>query len=111
MTAKWTKDEKDFAAWVTSLGCYLTQYIGLGFAEAKFHHVGGRGRENYNYLGAPLSDKYHANYSVDGWHGQRKAWRLSGRDDMDALAWVIKNLWEENKKLREANQLVRNLRG
>jgi hypothetical protein len=45
-----------------------------------------------NFLTVPLCDRHHANSSVDGIHGQRRAWKLAAVGEMDALAWVIEQL-------------------
>lgn len=100
------QDELDYMAWVKSLGCYLSQAKGCGFEDADAHHVDGRGFENCDYLCIPLSKLYHTD-QVNGIHGQRRAWTLANENEKKALAWVIKQLWLENKRLKEATQIAK----
>ena len=90
-----TKAEKRHLDRVAGLGCYLCQHIGYGPTPAQVHHLRegvGMAQRNSNYLVVPLCDRHHANSSPDGIHGGRKAWRLAGVGEMDALAWTLERL-------------------
>lgn len=87
-----TKEEHEHLNRVAGLGCYLCRYIGEGNTKASVHHIregAGYGMKNSHYLTVPLCEKHHANYSKDGIHGQRLAWKLAGVGEMDALADTI----------------------
>jgi hypothetical protein len=93
-----TLAEKEYMGRVAALGCYLCNHLGHGHVPAQVHHVRegqGMAQRASNWLTVPLCERHHANYSVDGWHGQRKAWKLAGKDEMDALAWTIEQLNKE----------------
>lgn len=96
-----TESESEYIAFVKSLGCYMNYIKGYGFREAEAHHVSGRGFDLCDFLCVPLSGHFHRD-NIDGIHGQRRAWGLAKQDEMKALAWVIKNLWEENNRLKYA---------
>lgn len=49
------------------------------------------GQKNSHWLATPICPKHHTD-PVDGWHGQRKEWKLAGVDEMDALADTIMRL-------------------
>lgn len=87
--------EKNYLDRVSSLGCYLCQHLGYGPTPAQIHHLRegmGMAQRNSNYVVIPLCDRHHANTSVDGIHGQRRAWKLAQVDEIDAIAWVIGKL-------------------
>ncbi len=50
------------------------------------------GQRASNWLVVPLCEAHHANYSKDGWHGGRKAWKREQVTEMDALEWTIERL-------------------
>ena len=80
---------------VAELGCFLCNKLGYGYVGAQIHHLRegqGMGQRNSNYVVIPLCDRHHANSSVDGIHGQRRAWKLAQVDEIDALAWTIGRL-------------------
>ena len=90
-----TKAEQAHMGRVAELGCYLCQHLGYGPTPAQVHHVRegqGMAQRASNFLTVPLCDRHHANSSVDGIHGQRRAWKLAGVGEMDALAWTIEQL-------------------
>lgn len=90
-----TKAERVHMSRVAALGCYLCRHLGLGETPAQVHHVRegqGMAQRASNWLTVPLCDRHHANSSPDGIHGQRKAWKLAGVNEMDALADTLKNL-------------------
>jgi len=90
-----TLAEKEYMGRVAALGCYLCHRLGHGHVAAQVHHVRegqGMAQRASNWLTAPLCDRHHANHSADGWHGQRRAWKLASVDEMDALAWTIEQL-------------------
>jgi len=87
--------EKLYMARVAALGCFLCQKLGHGATPAQLHHPReglGMAQRASNWLVVPLCDAHHANSSPDGIHGQRRAWKLAGAGEMDALAWVIEKL-------------------
>lgn len=80
---------------VAALGCYLCRHLGLGDTPAQVHHIRegqGMAQRASNWLTVPLCEKHHANYSVDGIHGQRMAWKRAGVNEMDALADTLERL-------------------
>lgn len=90
-----TAAEKRHMGRVAALGCFLCREIGLGPSPAQVHHVrlgSGMSERPSHWLTVPLCDRHHANSSPDGIHGQRRAWRNAGVDEMDALADTIKHL-------------------
>lgn len=90
-----TKAERNYMGRVAELGCYLCQRLGYGPTPAQVHHVRegqGMAQRASNFLVVPLCDTHHANSSPDGIHGQRKAWKRAGVDEMDGLAWTIERL-------------------
>ncbi len=90
-----TKAERVHMSRVAALGCYLCRHLGHGETPAQVHHIRegqGMAQRASNWLTVPLCDRHHANSSVDGIHGQRRAWKLAGVDEMDALADTLKNL-------------------
>lgn len=89
------KAEREYMGKVASLGCYLCRYLGYGETPAQVHHLRegqGMAQRASNYLTVPLCDTHHANSSPDGIHGQRRAWKLAGVDEMDALADTIERI-------------------
>lgn len=77
---------------VAALGCYLCRHLGYGPTPAQVHHVRegqGMSQRASHWLTVPLCDRHHANSSPDGWHGQRRAWKLAGRSELDALADTV----------------------
>lgn len=85
---------------VASLGCYLCRATGLGATPAQVHHVRlglGMAMRPSHWLTIPLCDRHHANHSPDGIHGQRRAWRNAGLDEMDALADTIEMLYSDRR--------------
>lgn len=91
-----TASERDYMGRVGALGCYLCIHLGYGATPAQVHHLRegvGMGQRNNSWLTVPLCDAHHSNASPDGIHGQRKAWKLAGVGELDALAWVI---WKLN---------------
>lgn len=92
-----TKAEREYMDRAASLGCYLCQVIGYGPTPAQLHHVRegqGMAQRASNFLVIPLCDAHHANYSPDGIHGGRRAWKLAHVDEMDGLAWTIERTWQ-----------------
>ena len=90
-----TKAERDHMGRVASLGCYLCRHMGYGPTPAQVHHLRegqGMAQRASHYLTIPLCDTHHANSSPDGIHGQRRAWKLAGVGEMDALADTIEQL-------------------
>ena len=90
-----TRDESEYMGRVAALGCYLCRHLGYGPTPAQVHHISygkGMSQRNSHYLTIPLCDTHHANASVDGIHGQRRAWKLASVDEMDGLADTIKLL-------------------
>ncbi len=90
-----TKAEKRHMDRVADLGCYMCQRLGHGPTPAQLHHLRegqGMGQRASNWLVVPLCEKHHANYSKDGWHGGRKAWKREQVTEMDALEWTIERL-------------------
>ena len=80
---------------VAALSCYLCHHLGYGHQPAQVHHLRegvGMSQRASNYLTVPLCDRHHANHSLDGIHGGRKAWKLAQVGEMDALAWTIERL-------------------
>ena len=80
---------------VAALGCFLCREIGYGHVEAQVHHIRegqGMAQRASDFLTVPLCERHHANYSPDGIHGQRRAWKLAGLNEMDALADTIERL-------------------
>lgn len=80
---------------VASLGCYLCRYLGYGASPAQIHHLRegvGMGQRNSDWLVVPLCVEHH-NGSVDGIHGQRRAWKLAGVGEMDALADTLARVY------------------
>lgn len=92
------KAEREYMGKVASLGCYLCRHLGYGETPAQVHHLRegqGMAQRASNYLTVPLCDTHHANSSVDGIHGQRRAWKLAGVDEMDALADTIEKVMNQ----------------
>ena len=90
-----TNDEREYMGRVANLGCFLCRHLGYGPTPAQVHHLRagvGMGQRNSHYLTIPLCDTHHANSSPDGIHGQRRAWKLAGVDEMDGLADTIRLL-------------------
>lgn len=90
-----TSSEKAYMGRVQALGCYLCRHLGYGNTPAQVHHLRegqGMSQRSSAWLTVPLCESHHANSSPDGIHGQRKAWKLAGVGEMDALAWVIEKL-------------------
>lgn len=90
-----TKAEKRHMGRVAELGCYLCNVLGAGETPAQLHHIRegqGASQRASNWLVVPLCEKHHANYSKDGIHGGREAWRRAQVGEMDALAWTIERL-------------------
>lgn len=90
-----TAAERKHMGRVAELGCYLCRELGYGPTPAQVHHVReglGMGQRASDWLTVPLCDRHHANSSPDGWHGQRRAWKQAGKDEMDALADTIMRL-------------------
>ena len=90
-----TAAERRHMGRVAELGCYLCRELGFGPTPAQVHHVRenqGMGQRASPWLSVPLCDAHHANSSPDGWHGQRRAWKRVGVDEMDALADTIMRL-------------------
>ena len=90
-----TKAERNYMGRVAELGCYLCRHLGYGPTPAQVHHVRegqGMAQRASNYLTVPLCDRHHANSSPDGIHGQRRAWKLAGVGEMDALADTLELL-------------------
>lgn len=87
--------EKHYMGRVQALGCFLCNHLGYGYTEAQIHHLRegvGMGQRSSSWLTVPLCDAHHANASPDGIHGQRRAWKLAGVGELDALAWVIERM-------------------
>lgn len=89
-----TASERDYMGRVAALGCYLCNHLGYGYNEAQLHHPRegvGMAQRQSNWLVLPVCQIHHqdAQYGI---HGQRKAWKLAGVVEMDALAWVIERL-------------------
>ncbi len=87
-----TKAEKRYMNRVAELGCYLCQHLGYGQTPAQLHHLRegmGMAQRNSDFLVVPLCDRHHANYSLDGIHGGREAWKRAQVGEIDALAWTI----------------------
>jgi hypothetical protein len=83
--------EKIYLRRVAELGCYLCSHLGHGATPAQLHHPRngvGMAQRQSNWLCIPLCQTHHQD-SVDGIHGQRRAWKLAGVGEMDALAWVV----------------------
>lgn len=90
--------ESKYMGRVAALGCFLCRYLGYGPTPAQVHHVRedqGMGQRASHYLTVPLCDTHHSNASPDGIHGQRRAWKLAGVSEIDALANTIKLLNQE----------------
>jgi hypothetical protein len=90
-----TKSEKQYLDRVASLGCYLCQHLGYGATPAQVHHLRegvGMAQRASNFLVVPLCSEHHANSSINGIHGQRRAWKLAQVGEMDALAWTLEQL-------------------
>lgn len=88
---------KDAAA---GLGCYLCRALGHGPTPAQLHHVRegqGMAQRAPDWLVVPLCDRHHANSSPDGIHGGRRAWKLARKDEMDALADTIEQVFKQQK--------------
>jgi hypothetical protein len=91
-----TKAESEHINQVAALGCYLCRHLGYGATPAQVHHIRegqGMAQRGSNWLTVPLCDAHHANSSQDGIHGQRRAWKLAGVDEMDALADTIERIY------------------
>jgi len=87
-----TTAESEYMGRVAALGCYLCRHLGYGPTPAQVHHMRtgvGMSQRSSHYLTIPLCDAHHANASVDGIHGQRRAWKLASVDEMDGLADTI----------------------
>ncbi len=86
--------ERAYMARVAALGCYLCRYLGRGESLAHVHHVGndGMGLRGSHFLTVPVCPRHHDNSSIDGIHGQRRAWKLAGVTELDALADTIERL-------------------
>ena len=90
-----SKAEREHLDRVASLGCYLCRHLGYGPTPAQVHHLRegqGMAQRASNWLTVPLCDKHHSNASPDGIHGQRRAWKLAQKDEIDALADTIELL-------------------
>ena len=90
-----TSAERSHMGAVAAQGCWLCRKLGLGPTPAQVHHLRegqGMAQRGSAWLTIPLCDRHHANSSPDGIHGQRRAWKLAGVDEMDALADTIQRL-------------------
>ncbi len=79
---------------VAQLGCALCHQIGLGHTDAEIHHLRegvGAGQRNSHFLVVPLCSTHHR-HNLEGIHGQRKAFKLAGHDEMSLLSWVLEEL-------------------
>lgn len=87
--------EREYMGRVAALGCFMCHHIGYGHQPAQVHHLregqGGAQRASH-FLTVPLCDRHHSNSSPDGIHGQRKAWKLHGVDEIHALEWTLEML-------------------
>ena len=91
-----TSAEKLHLSRVAALGCYLCRHLGYGETPAQVHHIRegqGMGQRASTWLTVPLCEAHHANSSPDGIHGQRRAWKLAGVDEMDALSDTIERIY------------------
>ena len=91
-----TSAEKLHLNRVAALGCYLCRHLGYGETPAQVHHIRegqGMGQRASHWLTCPLCEAHHANSSPDGIHGQRRAWKLAGVDEMDALSDTIERIY------------------
>lgn len=73
----------------------MCRHMGYGPTPAQVHHLRegqGMGQRASAWLTVPLCDTHHANSSPGGIHGQRRAWKLAGVGDMDALVDTIEQL-------------------
>lgn len=79
---------------VARLGCSLCHVIGLGHSEAEIHHLregqGGAQRAG-NYLVIPLCPTHHR-HSIEGIHGQRRAFKLASEDEISLLSWTLEKI-------------------
>lgn len=83
-----TSAEKLHLSKVAALGCFLCRRLGYGYVGSQIHHLRegvGLAQRNSNWLVVPLCAEHHTG-SVDGIHGQRRAWKLASVGEMDALA-------------------------
>lgn len=92
-----TKHEQLYISKVVNLGCFLCRAMNYGASPAEAHHVRegqGMGQRSAHWLTIPVCSHHHR-HNIDGLHGQRKAWKLAGFDELDALADTIKALNEK----------------
>ena len=90
-----TSAEREYMDRMAGLGCYLCRHLGYGYVPAQIHHIRagqGMAQRASNWLTVPICPAHHANSSPDGIHGQRRAWKLAGVGEIDALAWTIEQL-------------------
>lgn len=93
-----SKSSKEHLSRVAALGCYLCRHLGYGYSGAQIHHLRegqGMAQRANDMLTIPLCDTHHANSSVDGIHGQRRAWKLASVGEMDALADTLERLYSK----------------
>lgn len=88
------KKEKEYLDKVFRLGCGLCHKLGLGHTDPEIHHLRegvGAGQRNSHFLTIGLCPHHHR-HNIDGIHGQRRAFKLAGEDEMSLLAWTLKEL-------------------
>lgn len=78
---------------VAALGCALCNKLGYGPTPAQVHHIRegqGMSQRASNFLTIPLCPDHHT--GPQGWHGDRRAFKLAGEDEVSLLAWTLEEL-------------------
>jgi hypothetical protein len=86
MNQSYTKAERAHLERVKSLPCSV---CGV-FAQGEAHHI----KQDQPYTVIALCPECHRG-AFNGWHGQRRVWKLRKLDELSALNITIKRLMEQ----------------
>jgi hypothetical protein len=92
-----TSAEKRYLDRVASLGCVICHHLGVEQSEAEIHHVRagqGMAQRAQHWLTVPLCPTHHR--GTHGIHGDRQSLKQFKLDELDLLAWTIKQIFEDS---------------